>query len=345
MLMFPRLKLAKSRIVINDLEKATLDFNDFLRNTRQLTLEDHDNDSGEGVKSTIVTSILTHPMWASIDFGEGSQISDLHDNLVRAWITPLSPTFPGRTRIALEKSLRNAAAQMCLESYGIRPNSTTQDDNDKQEEAFEPGAEFTLPVRRRASFLKVKKSKEPEARSSSPTATLQDPRDDEYRALPTPEPTPSLHSQASVSSMVDDPASQRLQAYANPAQQPDLPVKLSKTLDQWRVGADPMSYHWEATEQAFASDDEEEISNRAKERERAEKRQKRRREPTLGASSQPQPFRLGDSQPPVVTQGSSSQMTDAVMHSQPQAGRLGGSLGKATKKAKPPKLPKRPGFN
>jgi len=334
--------LAGRDISILDPDKATLDFKDFLEDLAQRTLAEEDVADRNVDQQLLVSNILTLPMCKLLDLKADFQVSDLYDSLLEAWIKPLSYTVPSRTRVTTERLLRNIAGQLCLTSYVARQDLAGHGGYTVPDKASATGGQFILPVRGRASAASVSKGKQPAARSQSPGASSQLSDDVGFlsssplRALPTPEPTPSLRSQSSISSLAGDSASQRLQGYASLAPQPALPIKLlNSILGHWQVGTDPEGYDWEAAEQAFASEDEEEMEARAEERKRAAKHLKRQRDPTVGPSSQPKPKRLGGSQPQQGqedTQGSSQATESMAVASQVEPGRFGGRPHKKKKK-------------
>lgn len=301
----------------------------------------------------MVSTILTPTLQAGLGIQDAAELSLIYKSLVQTWIVPLSRRIPSRVRIVLEKLLRDMAGQMCLASYAMRVDTGPRGKEEKgQSESFEAGARFVLPVRRRTLASSLGKEKErSDAGSSPPPASSQMSEDAGFLppfapgALPTPEPTPSLRSRTSVSSLTgsEDPASQRLRAYTSLTPQPALPANMSSLLGHWQVGVDPAKYDWEAAQQATISDDESEDEAQRGQSRRAEKRRKRQRENTIGPSSQPTPKRLGDSQaqqgqdPPDV-QGSSQQSERVVSMSQVEPGRFGGRLAKNKKskvKARP----------
>ena len=324
--------MAKPNVSINDLDEATSNFEDFLKAEVRLPGSD---------QGSVISTLLT-PLRFKLDLADRHQISDIYDSLIAAWISPLSRNVPNRTRIALEKLLRNLAGQLCLASYAMIPDSAEENENEWPDKPSTT-ATFTLPVRRRASVPNIKKSKEAEFKSSPPMTSSQIFADVGFlpssplRAPSTPGLAPSLPPQSPATSFAEDPASQRLRAYAALPLQSALPIKLSNLLDHWQVGVDPASYSWEAAQQAFASDDEEEeeLEAHAKKRERAEKLRKRRRELEHGPSSQRPPKRVGGSQPQEIHTDvlASSQATESmVTASQAEPGRFGGQSRKVKKK-------------
>jgi len=332
----------RTKVSVVDLDKASLDFSAFLHEAGRL----RDKTELYEHKQVAITKLSTPSMHKALGLEDDFRMSDVYDSLVKTWITPLSRNIPSRVRMALERTLRNTAAQICLSSHAVTYGSNTADE---EEHGADPasciGEQLSLPVRRRLSTTKMIKDKEPAARSSSPFASSQISEDigllppAPLGALPTPEPTPSLHSRSSISSLKasEDPASLRLRVYAPLAPQPALPTKLSNYLDHWGIGAAPDHADWETAQQDFASDDEDqaEVGERVKQWERAQKRLKRRRELTIGPSSQPQPKKFGGSQPQRIqedTQGSSQATPAIATASQMEPGRFGGRPNKAKKK-------------
>lgn len=301
----------------------------------------------------MVSNILSPTLQAALGIRNTAELSSIYESLIETWIVPLSRQVPGRGRIALEKVLRDMTGQICLASYAVRINVSAggKEEND-QTESLEAGARFELPVRRRASVTSLGKGKGKEradAMSSPPPVSSQMSEDAGFTpsspvaALPTPEPTPSLRSRSSVSSLAgsEDPSSLHLRAYAGLTPQPALPANLSDLLGQWQDGADPAKYDWEAAQQATITGSDDEL--RSRQHRRAGKQRKRQRDHTVGPSSQPEPKRLGGSQPQQGRdtqdmQGSSQQTERAVTMSQVEPGKFGGRRIKSKK----PKVKLRP---
>ncbi len=336
-----------------DLDKASGDFIDFLDDIKRLTSEYENGNDTDEERPFLVSDILTPTLQAGLGIRDTAELSSIYENLIQTWIVPLPRRMPGRVRIALEKLLRDMAGQICLASHAIRIDSRTRGIEEKgSTESLEAGVPFVLPVRRRISAISLGKGKErSDLVSSPPPASSQVSEDVGFRplsafaALPTPEPTPSLRSRSSLSSLAgsEDPASQRLRAYVSLTPQPALPMKTSNLLGHWQVGVDPAKYDWEAAQQATVTEDESEDESQRRQRQRAEKRRKRQRENTVGPSSQPTPKRLGDSQPQQGRdtqgmQGSSQQTERVVTMSQVEPGKFGGRHAKSKKlkvKARP----------
>ena len=324
-----------------DLEKASGDFIDFLDDIKRLASEHENGDDKEGGRQLMVSTILTPKLLATLGFRDSAELHSIYEHLIQTWIVPMSRQIPGRVRIAMEKILRDIAGQICLASYAIRIDvvSKGEEDEDHSEDG-EAGARFILPVRRRTlatSLGKGKGKERSDAVPSPPPVSSQMSEDASFMppsalpALPTPEPTPSLRSGSSMASLAssEDPASQRLRAYASLTPQPALPAKMAKLLGHWQVGVDPAKYDWEVAYQANVTEDGSGDESQKRERERAAKRRKKPRESTVGPSAQPTSKRLGNSQPqqgqvPPNLQSSSQQTERAVTMSQVEPGKFGG---------------------
>lgn len=335
-----------ARVSVSDLDKASVDFVDFLDDIKRLTSENEDSKDNDEGRQSMVATILTPTLQAGLGFHDTSVLTSVYEDLIQTWIVPMSRQIPGRVRIALEKTLRDMAGQLCLASYAMRIRMGSRGNEEKdQSEIGEAGAQFVLPVRRRTSGTSLGKGKERlDPVRSSPPVSSQMSEDagvmpsSSLAALPTPEPTPSLQSRSSISSLAssEDPASQRLRAYASLTPQPALPAKLSNLLGAWQVGVDPANYDWEAAHQATVTEDESEDEMQKMQRERAKKRHKKQRESAVEPSSQPMSKRLGASQPQKAqdtqdVQASSQQTERAVTMSQVEPGKFGGRHAKIKK--------------
>ena len=321
-----------------DLDETSGNFVAFLDNVRRLTSEPEIGDDQDEEKQPMASTILTPGLQAGLGFRD-TELSSIYETLIQTWIVPMSRRIPSGVRITLEKSLRDMAGQICLASYAFRIDAGSKgEEAEDQSEIQEAGARFELPVRRRTSASSLGKGKErSDAVPSPPPVSSQTYKDAGFMpssatpALPTPEPTPSLRSRSSVSSLAssEDPASQRLRAYASLTPQPALPAKMMNLLGHWQVGVDPAKYDWEAVHQATVAEDESENELVEKQRQKAQKRHKRPRESAVEPSSQPMPKRAGGSQPQQGyiahdLQGSSQQTERAITMSQVEPGKFGG---------------------
>ena len=305
---------------------------------------DHDDKTNTEDRPAI-SDLLPTAMRSTFGFSGELSLLGIYDSLVSACITPLSHRVRGRIRVTAEKVLRETAVQVFLACYGVRFHQVLH-----EEHVTDPGEDltvdefFTLPVRMKGSTSSLIKGKgRATERSSSPLVSSPNAEDGGFlssspsHALPTPDPTPSLRSRSSASSltMSEDPAIRRLRALADVEPQPNLPPEMSRNRDDWQLGGDPEEYNWERAMQARLVDDDTEDESPAKKRRRYEKQRKRQRIFNVGSLSQPLPrIRFGDSQSQLTQETqNNSQLTDGmVTQSQTETGRNGGRLGKAFKK-------------
>ena len=326
--------IANTDISVVDIDKAAADFTDFLGDIKRIASGDEKNVDEEG-KQVHVSTVLTQFMMTALGLREPFQLPDVYDSLIKAWIAPLPSSIPGRTRIALEKVVRDVVMQISLSSYNVHihqgPILAQQDAHGDRTESRPP---FVVPVRRRISETNCGKHKEPVVMSSPALDSSQASQDDlSLRRSPPPAQLISKSMQSPqqsepASSLVEseDIASLRLKALASLKPQPALPTKMSNLLNQWDLGADPAVYDWEAAQQAFNVGEESEDETQTKQRRRAQKRQIRQRFDTTASSSQPLPKKVASSQPHSAhePQGSSQQRQDMAIQSQVEPGRFGG---------------------
>ena len=345
-----RLRMVDGHVSVLDLDQASGDFVDFLDDIKRLNSENEIGNEIEKRRPLTVSTILTPKLHAGLGFHDTAELSTIYQDLIQACIVPMSRQIPSRVRIGLEKLLRDLAGQFCLASYAVHIDlMKKRTEEEDRPEDLEAGAPFVLPVRRRASVSSSGKGKERlDAVSSPPPASSHMSEDTGFMpasslaALPTPEPTPSLRSRSSISSLAgsEGPASQRLRAYASLLPVSALPLKVSDNVGQWQLDGDPAMYDYEATQQVTVTEAASEDVSQKKERQRAEKRRKRQRESTVGPPSSPPRKKLGGSQPEDTQdlQCSSQQTEKAVTMSQIEPGRFGGRHVKSKKmkgKAKP----------
>ncbi|MCJ1461715.1 hypothetical protein MMC07_000313 [Pseudocyphellaria aurata] len=310
---------------IDDIDTASTKLEDLVASVHRIC-EDRNDGTGENLKSSLrVFKTITPQLMTALDTrtqsGQEVSISQIYDGLIKSWISTLSPAVPGRVRIATEKRLRESATYLYLASFGVLLDceiSIENENKDIRQGLVPMEQQFSLPVRRKRSLptMPAKALVSQMGRSTSPLASSQISEDTGFMppsqalsqplapTLPTPEMTPSLLSQSSISSLgatAEDAASKRLRTLANLAPQPALPTSASNILRHWAESMNPDYYDWEATQNSMAAEnqdqgDDEDESN-AKMRKRREKRLKRQREILQVPSSQPLPTKVGESQP------------------------------------------------
>ena len=236
-------------------------------------------------------------------YNSKNSLMTLYEMFLDLWIKPLRSNVPARTRVNIEKRLRGISMQLYLSCQGLQCGLHSYEQDRQVDLANVDHDEFDLPLRRKASTISLSTKGKEIVRESSPPQPIEMGSQDYLlnlpRMLPTPEPTPSLHSQHSASSLASTKSTlphQRLQALALIEPQPALSDSLTQLLGHWSLGEDPIRYNWSETQRLVDTpSDAEEI--RLRRQQRLEKRLKRHRQQSLGESSQQSSAWLLSSQP------------------------------------------------
>ncbi|KAL8944859.1 MAG: hypothetical protein Q9216_000149 [Gyalolechia sp. 2 TL-2023] len=329
-------------LVICDIEDDSMALEDLLS-----IIEGRSDVGHEGFAGLREESISTFRLDAGI-LKLGDSLSRTYDALILPWVSSLAARIPGRVRTRTERLVRCIAAELQLASCGLRLRLKEGDQLGEESQNIAIGGRttFTLAVRSTLDFSNdPRRPKGKAVGQASGEAEASPISEHRYHMppvnLPTPEPTPSVNSQASSSTLggTEDLASVRLRSLASLASQPPLPAAMMGILSHWPVGQSPDDYNWETSKVVFEHDDKPE---EGEERARVKKRQRRHRLPTeqsenavvppsqlliprLAASQVERPSDLQYSSQPTLATGS-----------QPQPGRFGGR--------KPVKRDKKPGF-
>ncbi|KAL8787025.1 MAG: hypothetical protein Q9213_002461 [Squamulea squamosa] len=257
-------------------------------------------------------------------------LSQVYDTLMESWLTSLAATAPGRIRAATERLIRLVAVQLQLAGSGLSQISTVDQPVREPSSTGDTGPfTFTLPIRQIPTSSDVPQQGLPQQHPTHST-TLEDEGFMPAATLPTPEPTPSLRSQVSRSSLgasedSDDTATQMRSTRG----QGSMGI-----LNQWLLGQNPENKDWEA------SKTHEELNHDPEGAEASRRKKRKHRGGVLGPqhtasdgpSSQPAPPRVAASQDVMQTYVPNSSQQMPMIMSQPQPGRYGGS--KRAKKIK-----------
>ena len=278
-------------------------------------------------------------------------VTRTYDVLIDIWMGRLARGIPGRVRITTERMILNTAAELQLARNSISSMSS-ENQVEQSLQTLDPTefSTFTLPVRGASQGsnegYRVKR-KAPKISSSlmgsSPSARHMEHMS--ANILPTPEPTPSIRSQASSSTIdiEEDLAVRRLQTFAKLSPQPPLPAPIMGLLSHWS-GTSPEGYDWEACQPMTDIMEEPQDKGdqaRAKKKRRLKPQQSQQQLQDLAcSSSQPGLTSIHQSQPDMLPPSLlSSQPTPRQLNmSQPEPGRF--ASGARTKK----RTGKRPGF-
>ncbi|KAK1094366.1 hypothetical protein LTR48_000464 [Friedmanniomyces endolithicus] len=205
-------------------------------------------------------------------------LTDLYDDMVGKWITPLSVGIPEAVRLAKEHLVRQAAIEVALAS---RVLGTQASESDIQPATQQSQQTQNLPVRAGPSSIQ-----QPGASSQ---ATSQLP------ALPTPSPsaTPSVTTTASYSTTSVAPELTRLIRYTTfsiSTAPSTLPRSLANVLAHWLPGSDPAAYDWRNTsrhlgEQDVEADEQMTEAERARAQRRAARHLRRQRREAVASEA------------------------------------------------------------
>jgi len=241
----------------------------------------------------------------------GKSMFDIYNSMVGDWITPLSASVPGRVRLAKERLVRCAAAEVTLASHVVRVEDVEQQPQPESQESQQQQT-WELPVRGGTLASSSQATPSSQYLGSSQLYSQQS-------ILPTPSPsaTPSVTTASSATS-IRTPELSRLGKYTTFSKPPPsaLPRSLNNVIAHWQPGADPSTYDWLTNSRRLrhadaAQDDDAAMTE--KERARMQKRAERhiRRQRREAAASQA--AQMASSQAPEI----------AISASQPQAARVG----------------------
>ncbi|KAL8731276.1 MAG: hypothetical protein Q9166_003500 [cf. Caloplaca sp. 2 TL-2023] len=331
-------ELIDREVLVRDIDQDSAILRDFLRRMENRQTA---NDGDQPAMSLSISKLTLPSLMPTLDTSIDGSLSKTYDTVVDSWITSLAKPVPARIRSATERLIRHVATHSQLASHGLRRQLTVdQPERESQDLRDEEHLMSTLRVRQVPTVSQRKVSKHGSAHP--PSSQLSE--DEGFlpaAPLPTPEPTPSLHSQGSQTSLgeTEDLPLQRVRALCKVGSLPPLPSASAGILSHWIVGQDPDTYDWEAskiTQEPNDKPDAIEKARQKKRRKRTERGLKANHRIMEGSSSQPMPPRLAASQDDIPSYAQPSSQQTPITMSQPQPGRHGG--GKGAKK------PKKAGF-
>lgn len=219
-------------------------------------------------------------------------LSQVYDTLVKSWISTLSERIPGGVRVAVQKRLRETAAQLYLGNFGVFPISESAEIDTKRELQSEHNSKQTFNIAVRGKLVPSIRTKLEQGQTEIIAPTLISSQiSEDMGFLPAGTTVPPLHVPERQSSLdparyvvseteiPEDPASKRLRALTNLTPQPKLPRSSSNILRHWAVGLDPDNYDWDAVQSAIDLELENPSEDAAEaETKKMEKRQRARRE-------------------------------------------------------------------
>ena len=261
-----------------------------------------------------------------------------------SWMLSLSPMISNRVRSATERVIGLVATQLQLAGNGMSQRLTRHRlEREPNDTADRRALTLTLPVRQATSRSAKPRQALPE-HGPRPRTSFGDEGFMPAVTLPTPEPTPSLRTQGSRSSLgesedSEDTATQRLSIHGRTGSQTPLSSASIGILSKWLLGQDPADYDWQIDkiqDGGIHGPDEAEENRRGKKRRHRDRMAMPQDMAMEGPSSQAMPSRLAASQDNLYPYIQDSSQPTPISMSQPQPGRHGG--GKTAKK------PKKAGF-
>lgn len=275
-------------------------------------------------------------------------ITSTYDTILQNWIAPLPSNIPVRVRQNKERLARRVAAEVMLASTRCRRDELPGRD-DEPKPGPSQDSNISLPV---LPSKPAGMEQEWPSSQSLPTAS-QSSMPPPSQLLPPP-PTKPLAPPSNSHPLTR--LRKHLYIGETSTTQIDIPPNVDQLLSHWRVGDDPSTYDWDATERSLRPERFDETSQEQREKarrkkERRAKRQQREDElmkskafsqpivvqrsspgPVFNSSSQVQP--QGSSQGPLTVSGfgGPGAMDLLVPMSQIEPGRFGGRQDKKKKK-------------
>lgn len=164
----------------------------------------------------------------------------VYEALLNAWIVPLNADVPGRTRIMLERELRNIAVQLTISFHGVQAMSKHGSEMEALVSDPIAGDDLILPIRRKASLQGRQATHSMQPITQSKSFDLHRKMNSQYR---------SNTSQAVMVSEGEvtraQPLLGTLRNYTTTAEPKKIRPSSTKVLNQWRVGEDPARFDWD----------------------------------------------------------------------------------------------------
>ncbi|KAL9040541.1 MAG: hypothetical protein Q9180_001844, partial [Flavoplaca navasiana] len=309
-------ELVGQDVTVSDVDQGSVALGGFISSIENRRAFDETN--------RLLVSKLTSPLLLpSLHRSLETSLSNVCQTLIKSWMSYLAATAPRRTVTATERLIRHVATQLQLAGSGIsRLPTAIQPERESTQGDKMKAATLILPVRQASGHSDKDQQGHPKQVGAHPVA-FEEEGFVPAATLPTPEPTPSLRSQGSRSSLSGS-EDQEGTATRTLSRRGRIAMDI---LSQWSLGQEPEDKDWEAN---TATDEQDNIprdvvsiqgKRKRKDRERMARVQNAEAE---GPSWQAVPRGLMASQDNVPSYGlDSSQPTPLVM-SQPQPGRHGG---------------------
>ncbi|KAL9602238.1 MAG: hypothetical protein Q9219_001962 [cf. Caloplaca sp. 3 TL-2023] len=343
-------ELINQDVAVSDIEEESTALKQYLHSGEHGTFFSHDDFAALAEKSISMSRLTVDSLPSFLHAQPDNSLSQTYDTLIASWVSSLAKRIPSQIRTRTERTIRCIAIDLQFASYGLKLQfEEHRPEEESRKITNEWQTSFTLPVRSFPDYPHKSRQVKAKAIQQASTGRVFSPSSEPGdfmppANLPTPEPTPSVHSQGTDVSKDQnhDPASARLRALTNVANQTPLPHGIMGILSHWSIGQNPDDYNWEVSkalfEQGHKPDDDEEKS-RTRKRRRQERPPKEREDTAVASSSQALPPRLSMSQTERPVDPQYSSQPTVGIGSQPQPGRYG-----ARKPAKKDQKGKKHGF-
>ena len=279
------LDVSQLEYVIADVDSASNNLKDLI----DQAFPDQANDEMSQHQSIIADTPM-NSFCRNLGLRHTIQLSQIYEYMVRYWISTLPMHSPGRVRLTSERMARTIAAQLSLAWYRVDPNISLPDSGRNEPEAEKLDQLGVPPLQQSSSPASSGPSKWVlPTKLSGSTIFAQASQ----QSLLTPEPTPSIRSRSSMSSLNvgETLASQRIRSRVSHLMpQCYSDSSISNIMSHWGDGLNPHLYDWEVAERTTAVNNEgtgiDDPSQQRRKR-RGDKKRARLQERTDESSSQP----------------------------------------------------------
>ena len=356
-----RYEIVNAEVSVGDVDETERELSTLLEDLRALQCTLEESVVAEEASNEMTRGQQNPPLDFSHRYLEPSTLVGNYEDLSQEYLSPLPRSVPGRTRIVLDRSLRNIALELCLASHLARPVHSLFLDNESQA-LFD-----TEPHERLALDLPLRKKPSTSSLAGN-NASMQESRPgaDLLKAPLGPGQTEDPKSRQSTQSDNNEdpalsnseaggPASEYPNLLKNLSPQPKLPRELSSILAHWTVGADPNSYDWAATTRALIENEDSSSQAESSQARRAKRKKQTKESVEYWSADRLLRKRNPEGSQPLPQKGLESQAehgasysqaaTDGiptVTASQPTRGPFGSRFGQAKGSVTKPK--KRAGF-
>ena len=242
-----RINLLPRELPIEEIDEASASLQSLLDQVDDLALKgelDNGFDDDHAGHTLRTVSTVTPNLAQLLQKGkpEKSDVAlvPIYEMILSEWIATLTSRASGRSRVRLQRLIKQVAVQLFLASNGVRIVQKRHTVDDDTEDAPPSDTEFILPVRKKRSATNLSAYYGSTPIQSSPIdETSKASSHGHDHAAETSKPSISGRS----SNRIYCP-SKNLQDYVVVASQEKLTDSMSKVTNQWAIGDDPNSIDW-----------------------------------------------------------------------------------------------------